>query len=393
MKEELFRLLEKFAKDGVSEEEHVQFQIWLKNAPEDEIEEALELFPHFIEKTSQKTDLHADLVNTIEKSLDAANYIPSRPVLWRPLRVAAIAILLAGIAGLVLYFSNSRDVSETLLAKKNQESSVVLSSNSRQVTLTLADGRTIILDSAGNGLLASEAGAFVRKTGNEQIIYDASTAESNYSAVAYNTISTPKGKQFQIILPDRTKVWLNAGSTLKFPTVFSVRDRSVELSGEAYFEVASNKEKPFKVYSGNQTVEVLGTHFNVNAYTDEDAILTTLVEGSVKLSRSDGDQSQILKPGQQAKFEKFFKVMEVDTYKAVAWKDGYLNFSHETIPTVMRKIARWYDIDVQYKGSVTKERFVGKIYRFQDISEVLEMLEHTGSVHFKQEGRLITVLP
>ncbi|HMF72741.1 MAG TPA: FecR domain-containing protein, partial [Flavitalea sp.] len=274
--------------------------------------------------------------------------------------------------------------------KSGRENSIATGSN--KASLTLSDGTTIVLDDAANGLLTTQAGIKISKTTDGQLKYDASRPQPSH-ANGFNTIHTPRGGQYQVVLPDGSSVWLNAASSLKFPTVFSGNERKVELTGEAYFEVAKNKVKPFIVASGNQTLEVLGTHFNVNAYQDDGKIRTTLLEGSIKVSHTQTNAFSLLVPGQQAELRKEIKVTKVDVKQSIAWKNGYFVFASENIQTLMQKIARWYDVDVEYEGRVTTEGFVGSISRFEDVSEVLHMLQLTGMVHFKIVGRKIIVSP
>jgi ferric-dicitrate binding protein FerR (iron transport regulator) len=208
-----------------------------------------------------------------------------------------------------------------------------------------------------------------------------------------NTIQTPRGGQYQVILPDGTKVWLNAASSLTYPTAFTGGDRAVQLRGEAYFEVAGNKEKPFKVMVGNMQVNVLGTHFNVMAYEDENAIQTTLLEGAVQVTN--GGVSHLLKPGQEGRLDRSsdaFRLLDVDADEAVAWKNGVFQFGGISIETVMRQIVRWYDVDVEYQGR-TNEHFRGTISRSANASEVFKMLELTGAVHFTIDGKKVIVKP
>jgi ferric-dicitrate binding protein FerR (iron transport regulator) len=208
-----------------------------------------------------------------------------------------------------------------------------------------------------------------------------------------NTIQTPRGGQYQVILPDGTKVWLNAASSLAYPTAFTGADRAVKLNGEAYFEVADNKDKPFKVMAGNMEINVLGTHFNVMAYEDENAIKTTLLEGSVKVTN--GKISHLLKPGQEGRVDRqsgAFRLLEADANEAVAWKNGVFQFGGASIESVMREIVRWYDVDVEYQGR-TNEHFRGTISRSVNASEVFKMLELTGAVHFTIDKKKIIVKP
>nr|WP_255723990.1 FecR family protein [Terrimonas ginsenosidimutans] len=259
--------------------------------------------------------------------------------------------------------------------------------------LTLADGRKILLDSLGNGIIASSEGAEV-KLSDGQLIYD--NVSDNATASYYNTISTPKGRFFQIVLPDQTKVWLNAASSLRYPTAFAANERRVEIDGEAYFEVAKNPAAPFIVKVNDETtVRVLGTHFNINAYTNEEEIRTTLLEGSVQVSGK--SNLATIKPGQQAKISRnsdnTVRIAEsVNIDKVMAWKNGSFNFEDATLEEVMHQLERWYDIDVVYEQGVPKIEFVGKMGRDLSLKSVLRGLE-LSKVRFKLEGRKLLVLP
>jgi ferric-dicitrate binding protein FerR (iron transport regulator) len=198
-------------------------------------------------------------------------------------------------------------------------------------------------------------------------------------------------------LPDGTKVWLNAASSIRFLPAFSAKERSVEVTGEAYFEVEKDSKRPFKVKTALQEVQVLGTSFNINSYTDEPRTTTTLLDGSVRVALLNSNDGTLLKPGQQARVDhagnNAISIATVDPQQFVDWKDGYFKFSRDNIQSIMRKIARWYDVDIAYSGEVTKEGFVGAIKRSEDISEVLQTLKLTGIIHFKIEGKTVTVLP
>jgi transmembrane sensor len=305
----------------------------------------------------------------------------------RHLTQAAAVILVLG-AGLLFYPKNK--VSKPHLVKIRKAETPVLPGSNRAV-LTLSDGSNIDLDNSKDGLLCKQGGVKVDKLANGKLVYQ--NAGASTKSVIYNTITTPRGGQYQVVLSDGTKVWLNAASALKYPATFAGKERMVELSGEAYFEVAKNKNMPFKVSLNKMAIQVLGTHFNVNAYADEDAIKTTLLEGSVKLSS--GNTTSFLKPGQQGVFarQENFRVNEVDVQEAVAWKNGYFIFDNENIQGIMRKISRWYDVDVDYSGKIDEGDFGGTISRFKSVSGVLKSLELTGTVHFKMQGRRITVMP
>ena len=257
--------------------------------------------------------------------------------------------------------------------------------------LTLADGSKVTLDSAGNQIIQLGTTAIQQQGGQLQY-----SAQGGETSVSYNTLTTPRGGQFQVKLPDGTKVWLNAASTLRYPTAFTGKERKVEINGEAYFEIAKNAAMPFivDILSGQGekegTVQVIGTHFNINAYSDEATIKTTLLEGAVRILKN-GSISMLF-PGQQAVIdgESLHVIKESNTDEAVAWKNGIFNFEENDIQSVMRQIARWYDVDIKYEN-ISTAHFMGTISRNVNMSEVLNMIALTGAVHFKVEGRTITV--
>lgn len=281
---------------------------------------------------------------------------------------------------------------------RNREASVTPSSSvlpqvagvtpgSTKAVLTLADGSTVALDSTGDRVIQQGVATILQNGGALQY-----ASAGNAATTSYNILTTPAGGQYQLTLPDGSRIWLNASSSLRFPTTFSGTDRTVELTGEAYFEIAKDMNMPFKVKVKDMEVAVLGTHFNIMAYTDESDITTTLLEGAVKvLGNSKG---VLLNVGQQALFNhqtKALKVSAGDMEGAIAWKNSYFKFTNESIQSVMRKIARWYDVDIEYQGDVNQKALWGTISRFENISEVLQMLELTGTMHFSMEGRTVIV--
>lgn len=319
---------------------------------------------------------------------------------WKWGWVAAALLLFAGGTYFLAIHKNTPTPSVAALNVPN------IIPGKEGAVLTLADGRKVVLDSLGNGVIAMQNGAkVILKNGELQY---ALSGETSGDAV-YNTMSTPKGRQFQITLPDGTKVWLNSASSLRFPTAFSGTDRRVEISGEAYFEVAHNAKQPFFVKINNRAeLQVLGTWFNVNAYEDEKAINTTLLQGSVKVSvagtadqqgRSD-IQGTILKPGQQAQIKVGTKIQQgivvipnADIDKVMAWKNGAFNFNGADLGTVMRQLERWYDIDVVYEKGIPDIRFFGKMSRDVSLADLLKLLE-ASEVHFRiEEGRKLVVIP
>ena len=254
-----------------------------------------------------------------------------------------------------------------------------------------------MLDHSGNGVLASEGDAVIRKEDDGKLVYNTS-GQAAGQKTKYNSVLIPRGGQYQLTLPDGTKVWLNAESSLRFPVAFTGDTRRVELSGEAYFEVAKNKKKPFYVLAKGTEVQVLGTHFNVSAYNE--AVETTLLEGSVKLN-SNGNTA-LLKPGQSGTRNNIgaFKVENADLETAVDWKNGFFVFHDETIQSILQKASRWYDVEIEFRGNTASRQFYGKVSRYKNIDDLLKNLELTGEIHFKVEagsasgkGRRIIVMP
>lgn len=303
-------------------------------------------------------------------------------------RYAAAIVLLLG-AG--TYFWTIHQHSSQL-ASGNKPADLIAPGRNGAV-LTLADGSNVVLDSMGNGVIANQQGVQVSLQ-NGQLAYG--STGSSPAAIDYNIVSTPKGRQFRLVLPDGSKVWLNAASAIKYPTAFTGKERRVKLEGEAYFEVAKNAAMPFKVSAGDATeVEVLGTSFNINSYKNEDAIRTTLLEGSVRLNAY--RLSQTLKPGQQAAVTPATQQLEVipnaDADKVMAWKNGLFNFEDASLQEVMRQLERWYDIEVVYTKDIPAIRFGGEINKQNRLQDVLQILEKS-NVHFRlEQGRKLVVIP
>src|SRR6202012_5049073 len=235
----------------------------------------------------------------------------------------------------------------------------------------------------------------VVKTHSGQIVYKAGDPDNSKPAteIAYNTLSTPKGGEYQVVLPDNTKVWLDAASSIIYPVVFTGNERRVKLTGQAYFEVAKNKEKPFYVDVNQAQIRVLGTHFNISAYNDDRETTATLLEGSVQVTKN--NSTSLLKPGQQAVMNNgsdHIVVADANIQDVMAWKNGYFTFNDDNITGIMRKVSRWYDVSVEYLGNYDDQQFGGTFYRSKSITELLNHLERLGKVHFKITGRRITVM-
>lgn len=340
-------------------------------------------YNHFQSKTSEV--LESTEEEFIEKELRSRISLgrPAGTKRIYPYWKAAAAIVL--LASSVFLFRNITHPEQTAAVQANEERfQYDAGPGGNKAVLTLADGSVIVLNEAGNGVLADQGGTSVSKTEEGQLVYDASAGPAIHK-IAYNTISIPRGGQYQITLPDGTKVWLNSSSSLTFPTAFTGKERKVELTGEAYFEAAKDKI-PFIVRSGSQQIEVLGTHFNVMAYKDEAGIKTTLLEGSVKVSHLTSHISHLLKPGQQALMKSStIKVAEVDTEEAVAWKNGMFQFNNTDMQTVMRQLERWYNVEAD-EDNMPQKRFNGIISRDVPLSQVLKMMEVTSGLRFKIEN-------
>lgn len=310
--------------------------------------------------------------------------------------IAASVTLLLGVSASLFFYSKNDN---SFLSTKNKTQPLIkntIGPGGNKALLTLANGSKIILDDANTGELARQSGVKVTKAANGQLVYTVENTSSNSAQMAYNTIETPKGGQYQVDLPDGSKVWLNAGSSLRYPTNFNGNIRSVELAGEAYFEVAKNAKKPFRVVSNNQVVEVLGTHFNISSYIDDTSVKTTLLEGSVKVLSTKSNQSKLLKPGEQSNINYLnssFSVQQVNTEEVVAWKNGYFLFVDEDLKSIMSKFARWYNVDVEYASNVDNLRFGGMVSRSRDLAQALKIIEQTGNIKTKIEGRRVIIMP
>ncbi|MES2652862.1 MAG: FecR family protein [Bacteroidota bacterium] len=312
--------------------------------------------------------------------------------------IAAASILIAVSAGLYIFKHPSLQHEARMAALRTND----IKPGGNKAMLTLSDGSVINLSAVNDGDIANSQGSQITKMQDGQLMYSMKpsslTEEKSLKPENYNTISTPRGGKYQIILVDGTKVWLNASSSLKFPTSFAANQRSVEVTGEAYFEVTKNEVKPFYVVTKGQTIEVLGTKFNVSAYSDEKILSTTLLEGSVKINA--GKQSIIIKPGEQSVLEKdHLEIGTTNIDEAIAWKNDKFKFNNENIVSLMRKISRWYDVEVEFRGAISNEGFGGQVSRSRNISEVLEVLQLTGLVHFEiskgdanGKGRRVIVL-
>ena len=309
--------------------------------------------------------------------------------------IAAAASVLLVITTLYLFWGSENAALRQVSATNQSSVDQPVKPGGNKAYLTLADGAIVNLDSMATGSFTTQGSARIVKSDNGQLEYVFSKV--NTSEPVYNTITTPKGGKYKLILPDGTKVWLNAGSSLRFPVAFAGKSRKVYLQGEGYFEVSKNPLMPFYVNAGNSLVEVLGTHFNVNAYEDEDAVSTTLLEGKVKVDKSGTTGTTpiavILKPGEQADLSKNGRITtsrDVNIDEVVAWKEGFFDFKNIPVPDLLRQIVRWYDVDVEYRGEVPDTKLTGKISRDVNLDKLIDMLQYAG-LNMKVENRTIMI--
>jgi ferric-dicitrate binding protein FerR (iron transport regulator) len=345
------------------------------------------------EQDTNPLEVRARIWQKLSENRREAIVIMPKRTNYRWLWAAASLALMAVLAGL-LFMPAKKNNATNIIAKKH-ETTILPGSN--KAYLTLANGNKIVLDDAKNGQLAASAGVKVSKAANGVVVYkfDRKSGGQGHPAIPeINTITTPRGGQYQVILEDGTKVQLNAASSIKFPEFFNGSNREIELDGEAYFEVAKDKAHPFIVKANGTQVQVFGTHFNINAYSDNPDITTTLLEGSVKMSK--GTAAVMLLPGQQGTVNQSgssIKVSQADVEANMAWINGFFVFHDQSIINIMRQVSRWYDVDIQYQDAEVQENeFGGTISKYKDIKELLDNIKLTGSIHYKIEGRRVIIM-
>ncbi len=368
-KDEAGDLLRRYANNDCTPEEKILVERWYLQ--ESGCEDSDDLQNNFSARESE----------IWKGTLKKAGLPPGRSRLRFIGSLASAAAILLFIGFGVYFFSLKDKVPETSseIAKTTD-----VKPGGNKALLILADGSEIILDDSRNGTLVNQGNVVISKSADGHLVYDASRAVSeNDRETAFNTISTPRGGQYQVVLPDGSKVWLNSASSIYFPTAFNGSERNVTITGEAYFEVVKNQGKAFSVLANGITVKVLGTHFNVMAYSDESSLKTTLLEGSVRVVS--GRSATLIKPGQEAEVTNGnISVGSADTEEAMAWKNGYFYFKNTDIRSVMRQLSRWYDVDVEYKGAIPETVFSGKMYRNVNASKLLDILSYF-KVNFRVE--------
>lgn len=387
--EQITDFLIKYAEGTQTQQEHLAFQKWLNALPESELPEVLDYLSQYIQDHPGPDIADSNrLLHEIEDKINHSDFPHSKEKRISRFLKSTFFKLSAAI----LIFATGFFV---LVHRKNiapKAQSIVISQRilpgRNQAFVILSDGSKISLDKAHIGLVASDHGVQLKKTdsGTLKLLVLAGTR----SPAGNIHVVVPRGGQFKLILSDGSDVWLNSATDFKVPLFFSPADRTVSLAGEGYFQVAKNRAKPFRVLSKNTVVQVYGTHFDISAYNDDSEVKATLLEGSVKVTC--GKLSSMLVPGEQAVVTDKIQKSKANTLSTVAWKNGGFDFAHEDIHSIMKKIARWYNIDVTYSNGVTRDGFFGSIPRSSQIANVLRMLEITKTVHFKVEGRRVTVM-
>jgi hypothetical protein len=308
---------------------------------------------------------------------------------WTRWAAAAAVLLLLG-TGYYFFTITHHEKQKELTIIDQPKQNDIAPPNTVNAVLTLSNGQKIILDSTGNGTVAMQGSVNVIKLADGQIAYSGTSNE-----IQYNTLTNPKGsKVISLTLADGSRVWLNTASSLRYPTAFAGKERKVEITGEAYLEVAHNPDMPFIVSKGSTNIKVLGTHFNVNAYDDENSLNVTLLEGSVSVMAAGSSQSKVIKPGEQARVNKKGAIEltnSIDMSEVMAWKNGLFSFKGADIKSVMRQVSRWYDVEVVFEKDIP-EKFYAEVPTSTSVSALLNMLEATKAVKFKIEGKTINVM-
>lgn len=399
MNSDFKHLIDKYLQNSLSEEESSRLRDLLQRREHlDSLEEMIlaELQGRQPEEEADDEAIRSSILEKLETKmalLDEQEHASenmaaahTRRIPWRMLAAASILLM---VAGGWFFFRHKTPQSTTIASKPSPAKKVVPGSN--KATLTLADGSEIQLDDSNKGNIAVQGGIKVIKMANGVLAYN---GKNTNSGNMYNTIRTPRGGQYEVVLPDGTRAWLNSASSLRFPTAFTSAKREVTLTGQGYFEVAKDKEHPFIVHTPRTDINVLGTSFDIMAYEDEPETNTTLIEGAVAVNHEGAEQR--LKPGEQAHLDLKTRSMSVrnpDVDEVIAWKNGKFQFGRSDIKAIMRQIARWYDVEIEYKGDLSGLRLSGVLSRKGDIAELLDALQETGDVHFTSENNKIIVTP
>ena len=374
-----------FIRNTLTDEEHKELDDWVNAGMDNQ-----RLFEKLIDEKNQDQWLKllggVDTDAALERAKAKISFAPQhkKSNLRSLLPYAAAAcVLMAFAIAFFTTFNKIRPITPTVQLQTND-----MAPGSDQATLTLSDGTIVRLDTLKNGKVLTQDNSQVTKPDSGQLVYQLVNPATLSQPEIFNILTVPAGGQYKLVLPDGTKVWLNASSSLRYPTVFGGPERKVELTGEGYFEVAKDPMYPFEVSTNGSTVQVLGTHFNINAYLDEPVLKVTLAEGSIKLNNS-----MLLQPGEEARVSKNGNILKgkADLETALAWKNGQFVFKETPLDVLMRQVGRWYNTGIAYE-TVVNEHFNASIPRDVPVSKLLHILEATDRVHFKIDNHQITVM-
>jgi len=377
---EMEELARKYLNGTITPEEQVRFENWYANFNDEEVELNNSRYKSVEEL---KSTIYKKIKERIHGKRRASN-------LWVITAAAALILVFLSL-GLHFYKSKNGALNPNSIVQYEAKD---FGPGGNSASLLLENGKEIKLDKLSNGEKIEINGALFQKNEDGElelsIISQSEIPRINHTEILYNTITTPRGGNYKIILSDGTMVWLNSSSSLRFPTAFNGTERKVELIGEAYFDVTKDTKNSFKVISRGQEISVLGTEFNVAAYPDEENVKTTLIEGSVKVSYE--NNSKIIEPGEQTIVNRDggFDIIDVDVMNVKAWKDGYFAFDKLSIEEVMNQISRWYDVKVSYEGKITRKQLIGQISKKENLSTIIKMLEFNGmNLDFKNNSIIV----
>ncbi len=377
-------LIAKHLQGTLSGEEMVEFQAWLASDPENKaLVQRLEASKQESLQFLSSLDVETAWDSVVTRIHPAVRF----PAYWR-FMAAAVAVLLLGYGIYRYTYMPESHPGEQLAAVTGED----FAPGSDKALLTLQNGAVLVLEDLPEGRVEQENGVILSK--KEGLLSYHPEADAEEAPVAYHTVSTPVGGRFQLVLPDSSKVWLNSASSIRFPTRFAGNERRVTLTGEAFFEVTSysserHRKMPFRVEAGQGTVEVLGTQFNITAYEDEPAVKTSLLEGAVKVTGTQGSRNLV--PGQQAVLHNGISVRQVDLEEVTAWKNGYFQFENKPLGEILKQLQRWYGVGVETGTIPPGKHFTASISRDKSLSSVLRMLELSGDLHFEIQNKQIRI--
>lgn len=400
-KEKFKELIQQYFNNTIGRDDLKELLNYLDTADPKEIAPVMDELLFSLPDTARLREIEADAIYKAIRS--DHRFAIDEEHSTRPLRRSikwyyAAAVLLVSLSAGLLYINKPAKKYETQNSAAKAIKSGIILPGTKKATLTLAGGQVIDLEAQKQGALLTKGASNIQKVKSGQIVYHSGVASQQSNAqdqLSFNDLKTPKGGEYQITLPDGTRVWLNSASSLRFPSAFSGNKRQVLLSGEAYFEVAKDKAKPFIVTMGATEIKVLGTHFNISGYNDDDVTTTTLLEGSIQIKK--GKQQRLLVPGQQAAISQSSDNIVIspgNVAQAMAWKNGLFRFDDKDIRGIMKQVSRWYDVEVEYNGTTSTEKlFGGTFYRSKSISELLGHLEELDSnIHFTIKGRRVSIM-